>query len=294
MQNAKIVIGGHSEDSIASVPSLRKMANLGFTAMQCFAMDPKAYFLPKGKEIEWEQQVAAPFKAEKERLGMLVSVHGNYLSNLAYSGPGKNSYSVSKSSLRHLMWCASKLGAEVVVTHVGSRKERSEEDSIRDVELACLAALDGMDTKVHLLLETAAMGGTQVADLPFLAKVVRRVQAQLADPSRIGICLDTAHSWAAGWNWQDPFTAIGVLHEYGDMIQLIHQNNPETNVKLGGHLDRHKSAWSQALFTPSMMIRMVDAFRSFPQILEMMGDNGYLEASATLKQAGFVSAPCIL
>lgn len=287
-----MIIGGHAEDGFGSSQSIDRMKSLGFNAMQCFVIDPGTYFLPKGSEVKWQATVAQKFASRKREVGMTVSVHGNYISNFAYAGPNKNSYKVSILSLSHLMWCAHSMEAEFMVTHVGSHKETSIEVSRELVIAACCDVLTRTaGQNPILLLETAACGGTQVADLAFLKDVVETVKSRLpGQKHRIGMCLDLAHSYAAGHDFTKPSVVKSVIDSYGSCINLVHMNNPEANVVLGKHLDRHKSIWTSCKFTVEQMLYLVESFRGFPMVMEMTGTNAYEFASVSLRKSGILDA----
>jgi deoxyribonuclease-4 len=125
-----------------------------------------------------------------------------------------------------------------VNTHLGSYGKRDRRDGFISVVAALEAALENIAPDVFLVLENSAgagqlCGGT-LEELGAFLKAV--------DHPQLAVCLDTAHSWAAGYDIAgrdgvERFIAQAETHIGLERIVMFHFN--DTQVPLGGHKDRH-------------------------------------------------------
>ena len=162
--------------------------------------------------------------------------HAPYLLNLASSDAALRERSIAV--LAEELARAARLGLAGVVLHpgsAGSGDPRAAQARCRD---AIAAALDGAGADAaKLLLEgTAGAGG-------LLGRTPAELRSLVEEPlrSRVGVCLDTAHLWGAGYDlrhggWE---RALGELGEHWGVAapELVHAN--DTPVELGSRRDRH-------------------------------------------------------
>lgn len=174
-------------------------------------------------------------KRRQARLDPLV-VHAAYLVNLA--APDRAIYERSVASLIAALRGAERLGGLGVVTHLGSRRDTSHAAALRRIARAVRRALDATGHAMILLENSAGGGGTLGASLDDLADVIERLDG---DP-RVGICLDTAHLFAAGWDLRTP-QGVDALVAAADRdvgwarVRLLHLN--DSAAPAGSHRDRH-------------------------------------------------------
>ncbi|HEY0614447.1 MAG TPA: deoxyribonuclease IV, partial [Candidatus Elarobacter sp.] len=123
-------------------------------------------------------------------------------------------------------------------THLGSYGKRDRNDGFASVIAALEDALDGIDPNVALVMENSAGAGQLCGGtIEELGALVRAI----GHPN-LRVCLDTAHTWAAGYAIDTPdaverFFAL-VDRELGlDRVVMFHFN--DTEIELGGHRDRH-------------------------------------------------------
>lgn len=110
-------------------------------------------------------------------------------------------------------------------------------------------------------------GGTALGGwLENIVRIINRLPEE--NRSRVGICLDTAHSFAAGYNFEDPTVIEEVRDKYGSFIDVLHFNTPDAEVKLGGHLDRHRCKFGDGALSERAMERIFTAFQGKVFILE--------------------------
>jgi deoxyribonuclease-4 len=134
---------------------------------------------------------------------------------------------------------ATTLRAQYLVTHVGSHRGKGETAGMERVSEAITRTLNGLNASVMILLENTAGSGQGLGyDFDQLAIMRNRVEAK----NRVGICLDTAHLFAAGYpihteeGLDEVVTAfdriIGLAH-----LKLIHLN--DSKVPFQSRVDRH-------------------------------------------------------
>lgn len=203
---------------------------IGCTAFQIFTRNPRGWaFGPL------EAEEAARFREGTSGGGPVPVAHMPYLPNLA--GPEGENRSRSIATLTaELERCAS-LGIESLVTHLGSHLGTGEEDGRRRIAAALREALDRADGPTRILMENTAGTKNSLGTTP---EELSRILELLGGDTRIGICIDTAHAFAAGYDWRteperlgQELRAAGIL----DRVHVLHFN--DSDVACGGRADRH-------------------------------------------------------
>jgi deoxyribonuclease-4 len=192
--------------------------------------------------VQWaartpDPEEAAVFVAGRGRAGIWpLFVHASYLLNLA--SPDRNLRRKSVTRLVGDLRLASLWGAEGVVLHLGSGAETPRRDLVlRRVARGLREALERAAPPAALILENSAGQGSIVGATPEeLGEVVH-----LAGGERLGLCLDTAHAFAAGFAVHEPDGLQELLDRLdaacGPRLRLIHANDSLGG--LGSHRDRH-------------------------------------------------------
>ncbi len=164
-------------------------------------------------------------------------VHMPYLPNLA--SRDRDLYGKSLDALQTDLRRSFCLGAPYLIIHVGHRTSLSEDEAIDRIAEGINEAFQKVKNPVILLLENTAGQGTEVGHtFSQLRKIIHGVD----EKGRIGVCLDTAHTFAAGYNLSSPKGLEKTLTEFHEEIglgrlYLVHLN--DTRSPLGGHIDRH-------------------------------------------------------
>ncbi|RIH86528.1 Endonuclease 4 [Meiothermus luteus] len=193
---------------------------LGLSAMQIFAKSPRSWKIRPLKPSEVEG-----FRARQENLGGLPTViHASYLVNLAAEGElgEKSVFSLADDLVK-----AQVLGASYVVVHPGSgRPQRAKENALRALSLA---GLEPHRRGPKLLFENTAGGGEKLG-----ARI--KELAELVVETPLGVCLDTCHAFAAGY---DPLHALDELEEHLGLERLgvVHLN--DSVGEKGSQIDHH-------------------------------------------------------
>jgi len=213
--------------------AVRRATALGCETVQIFSGNPRGWAMNS-----LDQAGAAVFCREAARHNLVpVVVHMPYLPNLA--SPDMKLYERSVSALQEELRRAAALGADYLVTHIGHRGPGAEAEALARVARAIDAACGAVANGVVLLLENTAGQGSEVGStFGQLGCIVGQADHQ----QRIGICLDTAHALAAGY---DIARAHGLERALDELdralgikrLRLVHLN--DSKAPAGARVDRH-------------------------------------------------------
>jgi deoxyribonuclease-4 len=209
-------------------------AEIGCETMQIFAGNPNAWNPGKLDLVE-----AQKFRESIERSGISpVIIHTQYLVNMA--APDPEIYRKSTNSVLEALRRASILGAQYVVTHIGSHKGAGFEQGLELVRQSLSTALIQADNDVILLLENSAGAGGSLGTTFENLRAILDSLPEFAD--KLGILLDTAHTYASGYDLSSAEAVNSTLAAFDSVVGLsrlkaMHLN--DTPSALGSHLDRH-------------------------------------------------------
>lgn len=225
-----MLIGCHVSIAGGIDKAPERAASMGCEAMQIFTRSPQG-----GKASELTAALISEFKlkAKNYKLKAIV-VHTPYYINFA-SANNRIRYG-SASVVRDELQRASMIGAKYVMTHLGSAGELSEKEAVEKTSEMLKKCLDGYIGSAELLLENSAGAGKIIGDtFSEIAEILNGVN----HPKLSGICLDTQHSFASGYDWRDfEKTLRKIDNEIGlEKIKLIHANDSMTD--FASHKDRH-------------------------------------------------------
>jgi deoxyribonuclease-4 len=240
------MIGPHLQVHQGLLKAADRATEIGATAVQVFSDNPTA----------WRRREAPPeeltqFKTRLAAGGIRsLAIHAPYLVNLC--GADEVFWKRSVDTMAHELVVGQQYGAQFVVMHIGShRGEEREQGIARLVEglKAVLRKADRQSTKSaanlplpRLVLENAAGTGDGIgSSMEDLADILAAADRAGIPLERLGICLDTAHLWGAGYDvgsasWIDFLAGRG--RELLDNVVMLHLN--DSRVELGARLDRHE------------------------------------------------------
>ncbi|HEX9036177.1 MAG TPA: deoxyribonuclease IV [Ktedonobacterales bacterium] len=228
-------LGRHMPVTPAPKEALRLTREVGGDATQIFVTNPRAWRPPAEKPAE-----AEAFRALRAELGSWpVAVHASYLINLASSNP--EVAEKSAELLRVTMERAALVEAQAVIFHSGSHTGSGEEAGLARIIAGVDRALDGLEGPGPLLLLENDTGGGGKMGARF-ETLARALDALPRHAERLGVCLDTAHLWGAGYDISTAEGAVRTLDEADNTFGLArvpvwHLNDAKAG--LGSHLDRH-------------------------------------------------------
>jgi deoxyribonuclease-4 len=228
------LLGAHTSTAGGVAQAIVHAQALGFTAAQIFVKNNKQWFAPPLTDAE-----IANFRAAHQASGIHFFAHNSYLINLG--SQDATMFATSVKSMTAELERAESLGLPFIVMHPGSHGGAGEEAGLRRIAKGLREIVRKTPGfKCRMALEITAGQGTalgyKVEHLAFLIN-------DLGDETRFGLCLDTAHLFAAGYNLRTP-------QGYADTLQLIeksvglrhvlalHLN--DSKVPLGKRVDRHE------------------------------------------------------
>jgi len=227
-------IGRHMPTHSKMVRAAEIAQQIGCEAIQIFASNPTAWRTPAIDAADCQAFAQA---AESCHL-MPVVLHAPYLINL-----GSPDDVIWEKSINLLTWTLQKgalLGAGYVVFHTGSHRGTGVEAGIGRVALGIERIMQETPETVMLLLENdVGAGHTLGHSFEQLAAILAlRPEYQ----ERLGVCLDTAHLWGAGYDISTADSTLQVLQRFDESIgfarlRVLHLN--DTEKALGSHRDVH-------------------------------------------------------
>ena len=213
--------------------AVARAEELGCTTMQVFSHSPRSWRLTDISSAD-----AEAFKAARSKSNITpLFVHTSYLINLASASDAL--YEKSIDALRTEMLRADVLGAEYVVTHLGSASGSLPKDAMSRVAAGIGRTLRGLKVGSRLLLEnTAGESGDVGSRFEDIAWIMEN--SGIKD---LGVAFDTCHGFGAGYDLKHKKgldEAIEAMDaSFGlENVRLIHLN--DSKYPLGSHKDRHE------------------------------------------------------
>jgi len=227
-------LGFHVSISGSIDLSVDRALEAGCTTFQIFTRNPRGWNFKPLDESE-----AAIFSEKRKKAGFkTVVVHMPYLPNLSASD--KIYAKKSRASLREEVSRCGILGVDYVVAHIGSHMGKGTMVGVRNVAEACNEALDANPNSTTILIENMA-GQKNCVGARF--EELRLIMDGVKHKDRIGVCFDTCHAFAAGFDLSTRDGVEGTLELFDSTVGLsnmkvVHLN--DSKGPLGGNLDRHE------------------------------------------------------
>lgn len=238
-----VSIGGGIEKAPA------RASDLGCECFQIFSRSPHG-----GKSPKIDEGNAAVFRKNLADVEIKdFFIHSPYYINFA-SGNNRIRYG-SISAVRDEMRVADLLGAQGVVTHLGSATDLGKQAAMAKLAQGICRIFEipssGKDKKekaiyakfkTALLLEITAGTGNIMGDtFEEIAEVIEKTEKKIGK-NTLGVCFDTAHAFASGYDLRTPKAVHGTFSRFDkiiglDRIKLVHLNDSEA--ALDSHIDRH-------------------------------------------------------
>jgi deoxyribonuclease IV len=215
------------------------------------------------------------FKEAQKRSGIEpVLAHDSYLINLA--SPDAALYQKSLTAFVEEMKRANFLGVPCLVLHPGAHVGSGLESGIARVAKALKQALVLVEPPVSILLENIAGQGTGIGyRFEQLAAILERIR----NTDRVGICLDTCHAFAAGYDIRTEEGYEATIREFDRLIGIekilaFHVNDSKKD--LGSRVDRHFHIGKGSIGLDGFRFLVNDKrFIRIPKILETPKDSGF-------------------
>jgi deoxyribonuclease IV len=248
---------------------------VGNAPLNAAAIDAQAFALFTRNQRQWaakpftEEEIAA-FRANCRVKGYTpgqILVHDSYLINLGH--PEAEALAKSRTAFLAEMRRCEALGLTLLNFHPGSHLGLlSEEACLSRIAESIGIALAGTEGVTAVIENTAGQG----SNLGFRFEQLARIIQQLPDRGRIGVCLDTAHTFAAGYDLRTPEAFAAILEEFDRIVGFnylrgVHLN--DSKAALGSRVDRHAPIGKGQIGLEPFRLLMNDRrFDGIPLILE--------------------------
>ena len=241
---------------------------IGCTAIQIFTKN----------QVQWKARPLSSLEIVNYRQALAnssiqsVVAHNSYLINLA--SPEEKLLNKSRQAFVDEMDRAESLRIQSLIFHPGSHKNADENVGLKliaeGIDFVCQQR---PDYKIKLLLETTAGQGTS---LGYSFEQLKWIIDRIADPDRVGVCLDTCHIFAAGYDIRSQLSYEKTFDRFDQVIgleklQAIHLN--DSKKELGSRVDRHEHIGQGQIGLEAFRLIMNDLrFVNVPKLLETPGD----------------------
>ena len=253
------------------------------------AIGARAFALFTRNQRQWQakplsvEEVAA-FRTNCREAGYSpaqILAHDSYLINLGH--PEKEALAKSRGAFVAEMRRCAALGLALLNFHPGSHLRISSEDDCLDrIAESIDIALAETDEVTAVIENTAGQG----SNLGFRFEQIARIIEKVRDKNRVGVCLDTAHAFAAGYDLRTPEAFATTLTEFDRIVGFcylrgVHLN--DSKAELGSRVDRHASIGKGRIGLETFGLIMNDPrFDEIPLILETPDSDLWAEEIALL------------
>ena len=271
-----MLLGAHESVAGGVHRAFARAEEKGCEALQLFTKSARGWGAPPLLDDE-----VARFRAEARRTGLRAVAHGSYLANLA-AEPGPQRDKSLACVVEELTRCE-RLGIPDYVLHPGGHPDAGRGlGLVAEAVDAVHAACPGFGARLCLEV-TAGQGSTLGWRFEHLTEILSRVAA----PERLGVCLDTCHLFAAGYDLSTPRGYEQVMQDFDAAVGLsrvrcVHLNDSKKG--LGARVDRHEHLGEGALGLAPFRLLVNDArLAHCVGVLETPDPNRYSDALRLLR-----------
>ncbi len=269
--------GAHVSSAGGIDTSIGRIAAIGGDCVQIFTQSPRMW-----RPTAHTPEAIERFKQRRReaKIGGVVC-HALYLCNLA--APDETVYERSITALCATVAIAQGIEADAVIFHVGSHLGAGLVAGLERAAAALERVLESATADTWLLMENCAgAGGTIGRSIPELAQLLDALDRH----PRLGICLDSCHLYASGYDITDPGALVALVSEIDDTIGLerlraLHVNDSAT--PLGSNRDRHANILEGELGEGLGAFLAEPAFQSLCAYLEVPGSGEGPDAAELAK-----------
>lgn len=226
-------LGAHVSVAGGLAGAVERGRAIDATALQVFTKQPQRWAEP-----DRDGEAAEAFcTAVAESPVSVVASHDSYLINLA--SEKEDLLRKSKRAFRSELARCARLEIDFLVTHPGNATGGDRPAAIRRNAKALGEAIEAVPGRTRVLVETTAGSGTALGwRFEELAELLEAIPAAARD--RVGVCLDTAHVWAAGYDLREDYPEVMAELDRTvglERLELIHAN--DSRAERGSRVDRH-------------------------------------------------------
>lgn len=272
-----LTIGTHMSIAKGMDKAAENAANMKANTMQVFSRNPRGsnYKTYGSKEMERFQSI------RKENKFGPVLAHAPYTMNLASNK--EKVYEFACTVIREDIARMDALGIENIVFHPGNHTGIGVEEGVKNIISGLNQALTG-EGQIMVLLETMSGKGTEIGAR---FEELKAIRDGVRYRERIGVCLDTCHIFAAGYDIVNDLD--GVLEEFDrilglDLLKAIHLN--DSMMPFGSHKDRHAAIGAGEIgMEPLLRVLEHPALKELPFYLETpFDDAGHMQEIQMIRE----------
>ncbi|HEY3182516.1 MAG TPA: deoxyribonuclease IV [Gaiellaceae bacterium] len=259
--------GAHVSSAGGIDTAIDRLVDMGGDCVQVFTQSPRMW-----RPTNHKPDAIEAFKAKRREHGVGgVVCHALYLCNLA--APKDEVYEKSVATMGNTVDVACAIEADGVIFHVGSHLGAGFDAGLERVVAGLEKVLERCQGGTWLLMENSAgAGGTIGRSLDELARLLDALDGH----PRLGICLDSCHLYASGYDVTDPDVVAAVVDEVEETIGLdrlraLHVN--DSAAPLGSNRDRHANLLEGELGEGLGAFLSHPALQALPVYLEVPGVN---------------------
>ena len=274
-------IGAHVSASGGVENAIKNAKEIGATAFALFTKNQRQWIAP---ELTPSQITLFRDLMTKEGFSAgQILPHDSYLINLGH--PDSDGLEKSRDSFFEEMRRCELLGLDRLNFHPGSHLKRiDEEGSLQRIAESINMALDRSKGVTAVLENTAGQGSNLGYKFEHLAYIIDRVE----DKSRVGVCLDTCHTFAAGYDLRTKEALDATFAEFDRIIGFGYLRGMHLNDAmrpLGSRIDRHSPLGDGEIGWECFRYIASDPrFDNIPLILETPDEARWAEEIAKLKE----------
>ena len=273
--------GAHVSASGGVENAIKNAKDIGATAFALFTKNQRQWIAPEltQKQIE----LFRTMMAEAGYAAAQILPHDSYLINLGH--PDADGLEKSRESFFEEMRRCELLGLDRLNFHPGSHLKRiSEEGSLDRIAESINMALERSKGVTAVLENTAGQGSNLGFRFEHLAYIIDKVE----DKSRVGVCLDTCHTFAAGYDLRTKETLDATFAEFDKVVGFGYLRGMHLNDAmrpLGSRIDRHSPLGDGEIGWECFRYIASDPrFDNIPLILETPDEERWATEIAKLKE----------
>jgi len=258
--------------------AIDRIAEIGGDCVQVFTQSPRMW-----RPTNHKPEAIAAFREKRAERGIGgVVCHALYLVNLA--APDDDVYKKSVATMKATVDAATAIGADGVIFHVGSHLGAGFEAGLQRTVRALKQILKRCDGDTWLLMENSAgAGGTIGRSLEELHVLLDRLDGH----PRLGLCLDSCHLYASGYDVTDPKAVDALVRDLDanvgiDRVRALHVNDSAT--PLGSNRDRHANILRGEMGEGLGAFLAHPAFQGLSCYLEVPGPDGHWPDAAEIQK----------
>jgi deoxyribonuclease IV len=271
-----VVFGAHVSTSGGIHTAIDRAEAIGADGVQIFTQSPRRWQPTAHKPESIER-----FKERRAEAGIgAVVCHALYLINLG----APKFYDRSVEALSATIDVACAIEADAVICHVGSHLGEGFDRAVELIVPALARCLESSDDRTWLLIEnTAGAGGTIGRSIEELAAIYEGLGAH----ARLGLCLDSCHLYASGYDVTDRERLDEVLARVEELVGLdrlraLHVN--DSAAPLGSNRDRHANLGEGLMGSGLATFLGHPAVQNLPVFLETPGADGHGPDAAEVRK----------